>query len=177
VRLVELKPYWAINLEIAGEDPEPEIQKGIEAWARVLGVTSHAPGTPVHHRLRQLSSVFGPLAEEFHERNKARIKSRWRRGLMDEALDRDPVLVPVCPSVVDITAEELGWKKPADRRLHADDIDVVAASIVLESGTADVVTEEEWASLREVFAFGEAIMKLFTTPDPALDLGDLGFNL
>ena len=145
-----------------------ELRRGVVRWARVLGESPAGLSDRHRARLERLVGAFGSTPELFPAGAQARVRSRWRRGLLDEALDQDPIRVPVCPSALDYTALQLGWSSAEERATHRDDIELVAAAAILESGSPRQLTEEQWAATREALAFGEALLRLFGSPDPSL---------
>jgi len=146
-----------------------ELRRGIDNWTAVLGEHPAVLSGADRRRLERLVGAFGADPQLFPAVSQARMRSRWRRGLLDEALEQDPIRVPVCPDAIDYTARQLGWADPEQREARRDDIELVAAAAVLESGSPERVTDEQWAAIREAFAFGDALLELFGSPAPGLE--------
>ena len=140
------------------------MQAGLEAWSDVLGLDLTAVVPADLARLRRVVERFGNHPRMFSDKSRLRLRSRWRKGLLHEMLGAEPVLVPVCPSSTEYTANKLGYTTPEQRRRKQDDIDQITAVALFEHGSVRDVTEAEWQAIREAFAFGEAIMDLFRGP-------------
>jgi len=163
--------------ELGGSEPPPGFptswsstrDAGLVQWALVLGLDEAALSVRERARLVRLVEAFGPWPEHMPAQNKARLRARYRRGLLDEALDQKPIRVPVCPRALRWTEAELG--SLADRF----DVALVAGATVLESGGPWNVPAEQWDAIRQSIDFGNQLQSLFETPVD--DLGPIGIDL
>lgn len=188
VRLIEIQP-WARRLieiqhssvsRLGSKEPEDVtvdeaaidrwIDAGVRNWARVLGVPRHRIEPDDREQLRRLVERFGPETRFLNEASHTRLRRRWQLGLLREFLAQDPVVVPVCPAALDHTAGRLGYASAEKRELKGEVIDEIAAVALLEQGSVTGVGDEEWTAIREVLAFGDAVMNLFGRPDSRLDV-------
>ena len=113
----------AYSAACAGTGPWPEDAEGAPADG-----ASPARQARERDRMVRLGEAFGPWPERLPAGSKARVRARYNRGLLDEALDSKPIRVPVCPNAMEYTARELGGER------DPEDVALVAGAMVLESG-------------------------------------------
>lgn len=186
--LIEVEP-WALHLveikhssssRLGSSGPEDItvdqaaidrwIEQGIRSWRPALGLDRHAEIPPAEHaRLRRLVERFGPKPRLLREEQRARFAARWRMGLLREFLDQEPVLIPVCPAAIEFTATKLGYTSVKERQRKRDDIEEITALVLLEQGSVATVGEEEWATMAQILAFGDAILRMMGRPDSEID--------
>jgi|GEM_PF-6477288 len=149
------------------EDPVGTWQRdGERRWAEVFGTPLSAMSLREKQMMRRLVDRFGNTPDLLPRAVKVRIRARWLSGALAEFLETDDVRIPVCPGDIAFAAHKLGWESAAAREAHKEDLDLVVASMLLESGSVRAPHESQWEALREVFAFGEALHRLFSSPAP-----------
>ena len=188
VQLIEVEPWALRNVEtrysssdsIGHSEPENItvdqeaidrwVEQGIRSWTPALGFDRHATIAPDEHaRLRRLVERFGPKPRLLREESRARFSARWRMGLLREFLNQEPVLIPVCPAAMVYTAGKLGYATPEERARKGDDIEEIAAMVLLENGSVLTVRDEQWETMRQILAFGDAILRMMGRPDTSID--------